>query len=180
MYSSFKGFVADMLEEIGVLEVSGSPGSGRRLFVWGIIDVANKRGLKTAIIDAACSKKYVIEGGVDVYEVDLANTRIEEIFYIPWSYDLIVVDSIPRLFYDPDLPYRKRWGYVASILYMLLSLARKGRKSVLLNYYGKRPFGERILANYFTHRAVIRKVGEEIIIHQIYPTFREVKYEPPA
>jgi hypothetical protein len=155
------------------LEVSGRTGSGRRLFVLSLLPRLLGEG-KTAI--------YIDYSGT-FWRLSRSNPGLGErvVFTSPGdpgevvrilsgSYDLAVLDSIPRVFSRFGGSYREKWGVTAAILLAGLQMAGRGGGFIAINHSsGGRSFGENVFACYFTHRVVLEGEGRAPRAKLIYP-----------
>lgn len=85
------------------------------------------------------------------------------------GYDVMVLDNVPRMFFDVELPHRRRWGYVAAVLSMCLRRTWEGVRFIAINYRGKSVFGEKIFSHYFTHRVITRLDEGRVTVSMTYP-----------
>ena len=156
-----------------VLEVSGSPGSGRREAVYKIIDVL---GGDAIYIDYA-QTRWRSKGKWPGVEFITASDPLELLSATAnANHSLMVVDSIPRVFHAFKLEYRARWGLVASLLALAVDRASRGLGSVFVNYWSMgRSFGEQVFAPYFTHRAVVRRDAGRQVLQFFHPLRGEVE-----
>lgn len=159
------------------LEVSGAPGSGRRLLAWDAVEALRGEG-PVLYIDLAGRYSYMLRTrggvpeGVYVYTRGLPGEMISLIG--GGEYSLVVLDSLPRLFFDIHASYRERWGVAALVLYTGLSLALRGGRFMALNYSSRRPFGDSVFAHYFTHRVGLSLEEGVLRVEKLYPGYGEI------
>jgi hypothetical protein len=150
-----------------VIEISGASGSGRREAVQRFI---SETGTETLYIDYA-QTSWRSRGKWRNVKFQTPGDPLELLSIIAGAnYKLIVVDSVPRVFYAFNLEYRARWGLVASLLALALDKASRGLNSIFINYSSdSKSFGENIFAEYFTHRALVRREGDKITLSFYHP-----------
>lgn len=153
------------------LEVSGPPGSGRRLFVARLVEYVVERGGSVLYVDLAGTQYRLCRSGSGLCSSERVTfTRpgdpAEAALLSFVDDDLVVLDSVPRLFFGFQAGYRERWGYVSSALLGGLRRASRGLGFVAVNYRsGEKSFGERVFASYFTHRVALEAGGKARLVY---------------
>lgn len=158
------------------LEISGPPGSGRRIPIWRAVEELSSE--RVLYLDLAGRYTHLLRTSGEAPEtVDLYTSPSPYDAFsliLGGSYGLVVLDSIPRLFFDMEASYRARWGLTALVLDAGLRLVLKGGRFIAVNYASRRPFGETFFAHFFTHR-VSASLGEEgLRLKKLYPGSGEI------
>ncbi len=158
------------------LEVSGRPGSGRRLFVWGLLEEFAGEGVLYFDLVGRFTR-YLYSAGGEAEGVSVVYTLSpEEMVSLMrgGEYGLVVLDSVPRLFFDTETGYKARWGAVAQVLYAGLRVALRGGRFVAVNYRSRRSFGETVFSPYFTHRVATEFKEGTLRVAKLYPVGGEI------
>lgn len=153
-----------------VLELSGAPGSGRRE---AALRLLSRLGGRALYVDLASTAWRLRARGVEVVSPEDPLALLSTI--VSAGHEVVVVDSLPRVFHAFDLEYRARWGLAASTLALAIDRASRGLGTVVINYRGgSRSFGELLLATYYTHRAIARCNGGACTLAFHHPFEAEV------
>ncbi|RLE60827.1 MAG: hypothetical protein DRJ35_02210 [Thermoprotei archaeon] len=153
------------------LEISGTQGSGRRLLVKKIVEKALNEGYRISYVNVSNRNIFPDQRVLTVnfnMAIGINAQKLLELI-MNGTYDVMILDNVPRMFFDVELPYRKRWGYVATILSTCLKKTREDKMFITINYRGRQIFGEKMFSNYFTHRVVTERNENRIIVSMIYP-----------
>ncbi|GEM_PF-2483666 len=159
------------------LEVVGTAGSARRLVAWEAVDALLGEG---PVLYVDLSGRYThmlrlkgrVPEGLYLYTTPSPGDIVS--LMEGGGYSLVVLDSLPRLFFDMEAPYRGRWGATALVLYTGLALAARDGRFIALNYLSRRPFGDSLFTHYFTHRVRVSAGGDGLRVEKLYPGSGEI------
>ncbi|UNQ72799.1 hypothetical protein [Infirmifilum sp. NZ] len=151
-----------------VLELAGRPGSGRRDAAYRLVSRLGGRALYLDYSGTAWRSR----GGWRGVSFETPDGPLELLSALAGAEEeeLVVLDSVPRVFHAFQLDYRSRWGLVASLLALAVDRASRGLGSLFINYWdGSRSFGERMLGVYYTHRALVARRDSRVVLELYHP-----------